>query len=144
MFRNVYVDPTSEAWFRNKYIEAKIKKKLDKTRGQLASDEMENEIGQYIDSLNHNPFWLGRITNDINKLLVNREYIDFFMQIYMQWSSNNSIEYLPHFEKMALSQFNVYIEVEKITHCYVCDNCKNSIFIQSSSVKEGVFVFYRC
>ena len=38
MFRNLYVDPTSETWFPNKYIEADIKKKLDKTRGQLASD----------------------------------------------------------------------------------------------------------
>ena len=74
---------------------------------------MENEIRQYIDSLNHNPIWVGRITNDINKLLVNREYIDFFMNIYMQWSSDNSIECLPHFEKMALSKFKVYIEVEK-------------------------------
>ena len=41
---NLYVDPTSETWFPNKYIEAEIKKKLDKTRGQIASDEMENEI----------------------------------------------------------------------------------------------------
>ena len=40
---------------------------------------------------------------------------------------------------MALSQFKVYIEVEKITHCYVCDNCKMSIFIQSSNVKDGFF-----
>ena len=35
------------------------------------------------------------------------------MKIYMQWISDNSIERLPHFEKMALSQFKVYIEVEK-------------------------------
>ena len=27
-----------ENWFPNKYIEAEIKKKLDKTRGQLAID----------------------------------------------------------------------------------------------------------
>ena len=99
---------------------------------------MENEIRHYIDSLNHNPQWVGIITNDVNKLLVNREYIDFFMQIYIQWSSDNSIECLPHFEKLALSQFNVYIEVEKMTHCYVCDRCKMSIFIQYSNVKEEV------
>ena len=65
------------------------------------------------------------------------------MQMYMQWSSDNSIECLPHFEKMALSQFKVYIEVEKMTQCYVCDNCKMSIFIQYYNVKEGFFVFYR-
>ena len=74
---------------------------------------MEYDIRQYIDSLKHNPFWVGRITDDINKLLINREYIDLLIQIYMQWSSDNSIECLPQFEKMALSQFKVYIEVEK-------------------------------
>ena len=41
---------------------------------------MAYDIRQYIDSLKHNPFWVGRITNDINKLLVNREYIDFFIK----------------------------------------------------------------
>ena len=122
MFRSLYVDPTSETWFLNKYIEAEIKKKLDKTRGQISSDEMENEIIHYIDYLSHYPQWVRRITNDINRLLVNQEYIDFFMQIYMQWSSENSytsshqkliIECLPHFEELALPLFKVYIKVEK-------------------------------
>ena len=139
MFRYLNVDATSETWFPNKYIEADINDKLDKTRGQHSSDEMENDIRHYIDVLNHDPQLVGRITNDINKLLFNREYIDFFMQIHEQWSSDNSIECLSHFEKLDLSQFKVYIEVEKTTHCYVCDNCQMSIFIQSSNVKEGFF-----
>ena len=46
---------------------------------------------------------------------------------------------LPHFEKMALSQFKVYIEAEKTTQCIVCNNCNMGIFIPSSNVKEGVF-----
>ena len=45
VFRNLHDVPTSENWYPSKYIEAEIKKKLDKTKGQLASDEMENEIG---------------------------------------------------------------------------------------------------
>ena len=45
---------------------------------------------------------------------------------------------LPHFEKMALSQFKVYIEAGKTTQCIVCNNCNMSIFIPSSNVKEGV------
>ena len=53
--KKIYINPTSENWFLKKYIESEIKKKLDKTRGQLASDEMENEIRHYIDSLNQNP-----------------------------------------------------------------------------------------
>ena len=113
VFRDLDVNSTSETWFPNKYIEDYIKKKVDKTRGQVASDEMEYDIRQYIDSLKHDPFWVGIIMNDINKLLVNSEYIDFFIQIYIQWSSDNSIECLPHFEKITLSQFQVYIEVEK-------------------------------
>ena len=89
VFRNLYDVPTSETWFPNKYIEADIKKKLDKTRGKLASDEMENEIRHYIDSLNQNPQWVRIITNDVNKLLVEREYIDVSMKIYMQWIKDN-------------------------------------------------------
>ena len=40
---------------------------------------------------------------------------------------------------MVLSQFKVYIEVEKMTQCYVCDNCNMSIFIQYYNYKEGGF-----
>ena len=39
---------------------------------------------------------------------------------------------------MALSQFKVYIEAEKMTQCFVCNNCNMSIFIQSYNDKEGV------
>ena len=74
---------------------------------------MEYDIRQYIHCLQYDNFWVGRIKNDINKLLVNSEYIDFFILIYIQWSSDNSIKCLPQFEKMALSQFKVYIEAEK-------------------------------
>ena len=113
VFRTFYGISTSETWFPNKYIEDEIKKKEDKTRYQLASDEMAYDIRQYIDCLKHNPSWVGRIKNDVNKLLVNSEYIDFFIQIYIQWSSDNSIKCLPNFEKMELSQFKVYIELKK-------------------------------
>ena len=100
---------------------------------------MAYDIRNYINSLKHDPSWVGRINNDINKLLVNREYIDFFIQIYEQWSSDNSIECLPHFEKMVLSQFKVYIETGKTTQCIVCNNFNMSIFIPYSNVKEGIF-----
>ena len=114
MFSNLHDVPTSGNRFPNKYIEAEIKKKLDKTRGQFASDEMGNEIRHYVESLNHHPQWVRIITTDINNLLVGREYIDFFMQIYIQWSKDNGytssnqkliIECLPHFDKLALSLF---------------------------------------
>ena len=44
MFRDLDVDSTSETWFPNKYIEDEIKKKIDKTREQLARDEMAYDI----------------------------------------------------------------------------------------------------
>ena len=61
---------TLETWFPNKFIEDDIKKKVDKTRDQLTSDEISYDIRQCIDCLKHNPSRVGRIKNDINKLLV--------------------------------------------------------------------------
>ena len=58
------------------------RKKVDKTRDQLASDKMAYDIRHYIHFLQHNRSWVGIVKNDINKLLVNRDYIDFFIQIY--------------------------------------------------------------
>ena len=50
-----------------KYIEDKIKKKVDKTIDELASDEMAYDIRQYIDCIPHDPSWVGIIKNDIIK-----------------------------------------------------------------------------
>ena len=74
---------------------------------------MAYEIRHYIHCLQHDHFGVQRIQNYINKLLVNREYIDFFIQIYEKWRTYNRMKCLPHFEKMALSQFKVYIVAEK-------------------------------
>ena len=79
---------------------------------------MVYDIRHYIHCLQHDPSLVGRIKNDINKLLVNRECIDLFIQIYEQWSSDNSIKCLPHFEKMALLQFKAYTEAEKNDSMY--------------------------
>ena len=51
LFRDLDIISTSETWFPNKHIEEEIKKKVDKKRDQLASDEMTYDIRQYIDSL---------------------------------------------------------------------------------------------
>ena len=73
MFRDLDGISTSETWFPDKYIEDEIKKKVDKMREQLASDEMAYDIRHYIHCLQHDHFWVGRIKNDINKLLFNRD-----------------------------------------------------------------------
>ena len=46
---------------------------------------MEKETKHHVESLNQNPNWLKTINIEIDKFLINCEYIDFFMQIYMQW-----------------------------------------------------------
>ena len=84
MFRDSDGISTSETWFPKKFIDDEIKKKVDKTRDELASDKMAYDIRQYIYCLQHDPSRVGIIKNYINKLLVNREYIDFFIQIYEQ------------------------------------------------------------
>ena len=88
---------------------------------------MVKETKHYVEYLNHNPNWLKTITIEINKFLINREYINLFMKMYMQWinydgSTSSSrtliIPCLPSFEKLALSQFQVYIEAQTMTQCF--------------------------
>ena len=77
-----------------------------------------------MESLNHDLNWLETITIEIDKFLINCEYIDFFIKIYMQWSKYDSstssfltliISRLPRFDKLNLSQFKLYIEAQTMT-----------------------------
>ena len=67
------------------------------------------------------------------------------MKMYIQWSKYDGytsffqkliITRLPCFEKLALSQFKVYIKTETMTHRFVCCNFKKTIIIRSSKVKK--------
>ena len=69
VFRDLDGISTSETFFPKKYIDHEIKKKVDKTRDQLASDQMASDIRHYINFFQHDPFGVGRIQNDINKRL---------------------------------------------------------------------------
>ena len=62
--------------------------------------------------LNHDPNWLKTITIEIDKFLINREYINFSIIMYMQWSKDDGytsssqpliIPRLPCFYKLDLS-----------------------------------------
>ena len=66
----------------------------------------------------------------------------------MQWSKDDgsnssyqklSIVRLTCFEKVALSQFQLYIEAETMTQCFLCCNWKKTIVTQYDSGKENVF-----
>ena len=89
---------------------------------------MEKGTKNYVEPLNYDPNWLKKISIEIYKFVINREYIDFFVQIYMQWRKDDGstssfrtliIPRLPCFEKLDFSQFKVYIVTETTTHCFV-------------------------
>ena len=72
---------------------------------------MEKETKHYVEYLNHDPNWLKTITTEIDKFLIDREYINFFIIMYMQWSKDGGstsssrtfiIPRLPCFEKLDL------------------------------------------
>ena len=77
---------------------------------------MENETKYYVESLNHDPNWLKKMTIEIDKFLIDQEYINFLMQTYIQQrkedgSTSSSrtliILRLHRFEKLALSQLQL-------------------------------------
>ena len=51
----------SDNWFPYEYIRAEVNNKLEKTKGIIAGDEMENETKHYVEFLNHDPNWLKTI-----------------------------------------------------------------------------------
>ena len=144
MFKDLNEVPPSDYRFPYEYIDAEVNKKVDKTKGQLAGNEMEKETKYYVESLNNNPNWLMTITSEIDKFLINCEYINFFTRIYMQWSkdddSNSSsqtliIPRLLRFENMALLQLRLYIEAQTMTQYFVCRNFQKTILIRATARK---------
>ena len=77
MFKDLNEVPPSDDLFQYKYIDAEVNKKSEKTKGRLAGDEMKNETKHYVEYLNHDPNWLKTITTEIDKFLIDREYINF-------------------------------------------------------------------
>ena len=55
MFKDLNGVPPSDDWFSYEYIDADVKNKVDKTKGQLAGDEMEKDTKHYVEYLNHDP-----------------------------------------------------------------------------------------
>ena len=82
VFKYLNEVPPSDDWLPYEYINSEVKKKVDKTKGQLSGNEIEKENRHYVESLHHYPNWLKTITIEIDKFLVDREYIDFFMHMY--------------------------------------------------------------
>ena len=70
------------------------------------------------------------------------------MRMYMQWIKDDGytpsspkliIPRLPCFEKLALSQFQLYIETKTTTQCFVCRNNQKTILILSAESKKRFF-----
>ena len=72
--------------------------------------------------------------------------------MHIHWSKDNSytslyqtfiIPRLPRFEKMALSQFQLYIETEKMAQYFVCLNYQNTILVRAVEGREkGFFILH--
>ena len=65
MYKDLNEVPPSYDWFLYEYIDAEVKKKLDKTKLRFAGDEMEKETKQYVEYLNHNPNWLKKFHENV-------------------------------------------------------------------------------
>ena len=89
LFKDLNEVPPSDGWLPYEYIDAEVNKKLDKTKGRLAGNEMEKETKHYVESLNHNPNWLKTITIEIDEFLINHEQNNFFMLMFMQSMKDN-------------------------------------------------------
>ena len=73
LFKYLNDVPSSDDWFSYEYIDAEVKKKVNKTKGQLSGNEMEKETKHYVESLNHDSNWLKTINIKIDKFLIDRE-----------------------------------------------------------------------
>ena len=62
LFKDLNEVSPSDDWFPYEYIDAEFNKKVDKTKGRLAGNEMEKETKHYVEYLNHNPNFLKTIT----------------------------------------------------------------------------------
>ena len=51
---------------------------------------MEKENKHYVEYINNDPNWLKMINIEIDKFLIDCEYIDFLMKMYTQWSKDYS------------------------------------------------------
>ena len=73
MLKDLNDAPPSDVWFPYEYIDSEFKKKVNKTKRQLAGIEMEKDTKHYVESINCDPNWLKTITIKIDKFLIDRE-----------------------------------------------------------------------
>ena len=153
LFKDLNEVPQSDDWFPYEYIDAEVKKKIDENKRQLAGDEMKKETKHYVESINHDPNWLNKISIEIDKLFTNCKYIEFFIEMYIQWNKDDGytssfrtliIPHLPCFEKLSLSKFRVYIETDTMTHFLFAVILKRLFSFDMPKLKKGFFVFYTC
>ena len=112
---------------------------------------MEKETKHYVEYLNHDLNRLNTINIEIDKFLINHEYINFFIIMYMQCIKEDGptsssqkliIPCLPFFEKLALSQFQLYIETQTTTQCFVCHNCKTKSHLICWRKRKGFCILH--
>ena len=112
---------------------------------------MKKENKHDVESLNHDHNWLKMMNIEIYKLLINSEYIDFFIIMNMRWRKDDGstsssrkliIPPLPHFEKPALSQFKLYIETQTMTQCFMCLIFKRPLSFDMLKSNKNFFYYF--
>ena len=100
----------------------------------------KNETKHYVEYLNPDPNWLKKITIEVDKLLINREQINFFIIMYKKWSKDDGstsssqtliVPRLPRFDKLALLQLQLYIEAQLFLPSWLL--CQGQILRQQKS-----------
>ena len=90
MFKDLNEVPPLDDWLQYEYIDSDVNKKLYKTKKRLTGNEIEKETKHYAESLNHDTTWLKTINIKIDKLLINLEYINFLIIMFMKRSKGDS------------------------------------------------------
>ena len=135
-------------WFSMEYVRARVVARVTETKQSLQVPNRKKNIQKYIKVLSHNSKWLSSVCEDINRLLMERDYIKFFIDMYMQWVGDDGslsvshkldIQRLPRFESFAFSQFQVYLDSENSKQHFHCRNCKRVYFIQYTDSKANTF-----
>ena len=70
MFKYLNEVSPSYDWLTYEYIDDDFNKKLDKTKVQLAVNEMKKKTKHYVEYFNQDPNWLKTINIEIDKFLI--------------------------------------------------------------------------
>jgi hypothetical protein len=131
------------SFFPASFIEKAVQDLLSQNR-KLMEEQGEAEVKVYMQFVD-----LSDIDKDIDRYLFNRNYLGFFLDLYVDWSNDYSETTISQqknpfkllrFEKLALQQLHFYYDTRSHHTCFVCKNCNRTFKIGVGFSKDAVFV----